>query len=58
MDAFKEHIIGLQLDQENIDNFNNLPGPLKGSFTKIYNQVFKSSIKAGKKKGTSTGDKF
>ena len=62
MDAFKEHIIGLQLDQKNIDNFNNLPAPLKGNFTKIYNSIFKSSIKASKKKtlvtSTATGDNF
>ena len=50
MDAFKEHIIGLQLDQKNIDNYNNLPAPVKGNFTKIYNSVFKSSIKSAKKK--------
>jgi hypothetical protein len=56
MDAFKEHIIGLQLDQKNLDDYAALPAPIKGSFTKIYNQVFKSSIKAAArgKRGTGT----
>jgi hypothetical protein len=53
MDAFKEHIIGLLLDQKSIDAYNALPPAIKGNFTKIYNSVFKSSIKAKKVKKIS-----
>jgi replication factor C subunit 1 len=56
MDAFKEHIIGLLLDQKSIDAYNALPPAVKGNFTKIYNTVFKSSIKAKKVKKMSGGD--
>ena len=53
MDAFKEHIIGLLLDQKSIDAYNAMPPASKGNFTKIYNSVFKSSIKAKKAKKAS-----
>ncbi len=53
MDAFKEHIIGLLLDQKSIDAYNALPPAIKGNFTKIYNSVFKSSIKSKKVKKIS-----
>ena len=49
MDAFKENIIGLQLEQKNIDAFNNLQASIKANFTKMYNNIYKSSIKAVKK---------
>ena len=56
MDAYKEHIIGLLLDQKSIDAYNALPPAVKGNFTKIYNTVFKSSIKAKKVKKMSGSD--
>lgn len=54
LDAFKENIVGLQLDQRSLDAYNALPAPVKGNFTKIYNSVFKSSIKAAKGRSISS----
>lgn len=58
MEGFKDLIVALQLSQKNIDNFTNLKATIKGSFTKIYNSVFKSSVKAAKKKATTMADHF
>ena len=56
MDVFKEHIIGLQMCGED-HMFAELPTQSKSAFTKIYNQVNKSSIQATKKKKSSPTDK-
>ena len=45
VEVFKEHILGLQMCGEDI-LFADLPSQSKSAFTKIYNQVNKSSITA------------
>lgn len=34
-----------------MDTFTNLPAPIKASFTKLYNTIFKTSIKGMKRPG-------
>eukprot|EP00347_Sterkiella_histriomuscorum_P014045 403362369 len=48
VDMFKEHIVTVLPNQERADLFNQLPATVKSEFTKTYNKVFKSSIKAKK----------
>eukprot|EP00347_Sterkiella_histriomuscorum_P013715 403363643 len=57
VDMFKEHIVTILLNQERANLFNQFPATVKSEFTKTYNKVYKSSIKAKKvaKGKNSTG---
>jgi hypothetical protein len=49
LDAFKDHVMSLMLDQRRIDAFNELSPPIKANLTKTYNLIVKSSVKSSNK---------
>lgn len=53
MEIFKEQISGLLLDQKKLEEFNDLPPPVKSSFTKTYNTIQKNIIRDIKKSSNS-----
>lgn len=56
MDQFKENVMGLIMDEKKIEQFTEgVDTATKTSFTKCYNQMTQSSIKAKKSKGGGGG---
>ena len=66
MEQFKENIMGLLVSEKKLSMFNDLDATIKTAFTKMYNSLHSSSIKATKKKsgggsaapGSGFGSKF
>jgi len=53
---FKEHIIGLMLNSEAAEEeFKQIPTKVKSALTRLYNNLYKSSISKVKKKKASSG---
>lgn len=49
-EQFKEHVITLLMDKKRVDKLNKISTKSKTAFTKAYNAIHKTSLKAKKKK--------
>ena len=55
-DQFKEHVVTLLFDKKRADKLNKLSTKTKTAFTKAYNNLHKTSLKAKKKKREGAND--
>lgn len=55
MDQFKENVMGLLVSEKKLKLFENIDSAVKAHFTKTFNSMIVSSIKAKKSKGGSSG---
>lgn len=46
LDVFRDAIMNLLMEPKSQDDFNQLPIQIKSLFTKTYNNIYKTSVKA------------